>query len=68
MQAVPIAEAPSVKIAKSLKYASQKLDIKCVVSVCIKNARNAVLKSLILLKIRYKGINEIKVKAGHPKR
>ena len=52
MQAVPKAEAPSVNIAKSLKYASQKLEIKCVVSVCKKKARKASRKFLILLNIR----------------
>ena len=68
MQAVPKAEAPRVNIAKSLKYASQKLETKCVVSVCKKKAKNAILKSFILLKIRYNGINEIKVNTGQPKR
>ena len=66
MQAVPKAEAPSVKTAKSLKKASQKLEIKCVVRVCKKNTQKAVLKFLILLKIRYKGIKAIKVKNGQP--
>ena len=40
---VPIAEAPNVKIAKSLKYANQKLEIKWVVIAWIKNSQNAHL-------------------------
>ena len=61
IQAVPKAEAPRVNIAKSLKYASQKLEIRWVVRVCIKKAINAVLKSFILLKIRYNGMKAARV-------
>jgi hypothetical protein len=61
MQAVPIADAPRVKTAKSLKYASQKLEIRWVVRVWIKKAIKAVLKSLILLKMIYKGIKAARV-------
>ena len=66
MHAVPIADAPNVKIAKSLKYPSQKLEIRWVIKVCTKKRKNACLYVLIFVYARYSGTKAISVNIGFP--
>ncbi len=68
MQAVPKADAPSVKIAKSLKFASQKLDKRWVMSASIANKAAAFLYDLASRTAMYSGTSATAAKIGEPKR